>query len=153
MPQHPEQIMSEEQTLKPETIKAFAEIAKAVGATEFTITATREKPPMPEEDPTQFTTRSFAVIWNEGHSIRLINRENPRWAISIPWDELDALRAILSPSESSRQPLSEEQIRTVVERFIREEDELAADAPLGYWAQQLVDRITAELLKVSREGK
>lgn len=46
-------------------------------------------------DPTRFTTRSFAVLWNEGHSIRLINRDDARQAISIPWDDLDALRAIL----------------------------------------------------------
>lgn len=52
-------------------------------------------PHPPREDPTQFTTRSFAMIWNEGHSIRLINRDNPRWAISIPWDEIPALRALL----------------------------------------------------------
>lgn len=50
-------------------------------------------------DPTQFTTRSFAVVWNEGHNMRLINREG-RGAISIPWAELDALRAILGERES-----------------------------------------------------
>lgn len=51
-------------------------------------------------DPTRFTTRSFAVLWNEGHSIRLINRVDPRWAVSIPWDELDALRAILGTGDN-----------------------------------------------------
>lgn len=54
-----------------------------------------------QNDPTRFTTRSFAVLWNEGHSVRLINRDNSRWAISIPWDEIPALRAILSGTRSA----------------------------------------------------
>lgn len=57
-----------------------------------------------EDDPTRFTTRSFAVLWNEGHSVRLINRDDPRKAISIPWDELDALRAVLSKSPNCHCP-------------------------------------------------
>lgn len=48
-----------------------------------------------DADPTQFITRSFAMVWNEGHSIRLINRDDPRKAISIPWGEIPALRALL----------------------------------------------------------
>jgi hypothetical protein len=47
------------------------------------------------EDPTRFSTRSFAVLWNEGHSVRLISRKDPRQALSIPWHEIAALRAIL----------------------------------------------------------
>lgn len=51
-----------------------------------------------ENDSTLFTTRSFTVLWNEGHSVRLINRHRlNREAISIPWDEIDALAAILRP--------------------------------------------------------
>lgn len=51
-----------------------------------------------ENDPTYFTTRSFTVLWNEGHSVRLINRHRlNREAISIPWDEINALAAILRP--------------------------------------------------------
>ena len=33
------------------------------------------------EDPTRFTTRSFAVLWNKGHSMRLISR-------TVPWFEV-----------------------------------------------------------------
>lgn len=47
-------------------------------------------------DPTRFTTRSFTVLWNEGHSVRLINRKDSRQMISIPWDELAALREVLA---------------------------------------------------------
>jgi len=47
------------------------------------------------DDPTKFLTRSFVVLWNEGHSVRLINREG-RGALSIPWDEIRALIACLS---------------------------------------------------------
>jgi hypothetical protein len=47
------------------------------------------------DDPTRFTTRSFAVLWNEDHSVRLINLKDSRKAISIPWDEIPALRACL----------------------------------------------------------
>jgi hypothetical protein len=50
---------------------------------------------MAEHDPTQFTTRSFAMVWNEGHSVQLINRDDPRQAISIPWGEVEALRIFL----------------------------------------------------------
>jgi hypothetical protein len=50
----------------------------------------------PLEDPTEFIDRSFACVWNEGHSIRLINRDNPSWAISIPWKDIPALRNLLS---------------------------------------------------------
>ena len=46
-------------------------------------------------DPTRFTTRSFAVLENKNHSLRLINRDDARKAISIPWDELSALRTII----------------------------------------------------------
>lgn len=59
-------------------------------------------------DPTRFTTRSFAVLWNEGHSMRLINRNDARQAISIPWDELDALRAILGVESERAHPQPEE---------------------------------------------
>lgn len=55
-------------------------------------------------DPTRFTTRSFAVIWNEGHSIRLINRKDVDKAISIPWEDLDALRAILGTGPTAPAP-------------------------------------------------
>lgn len=51
-------------------------------------------------DRTQFTTRSFAMVWNEGRSIRLINRDDPNRAISIPWNEIPALRALIDPSGS-----------------------------------------------------
>jgi predicted ATPase len=47
-------------------------------------------------DPTDFIGRSFAVVENKGHSIRLINRESPRSAISIPWKDLSALRELLN---------------------------------------------------------
>lgn len=56
------------------------------------------------EDPTKFITRSFVVIWNEGHSVHLINRDDARKAISIPWDEIPALRACL---KSTRHAISE----------------------------------------------
>jgi len=46
-------------------------------------------------DPSKFLTRSFVMLRNEGHSIRLINRDDARKAISIPWDEIDALRNLL----------------------------------------------------------
>lgn len=51
-------------------------------------------------DPTQFTTRSFAMVWNEGHNIRLINRDDPNRAISIPWGEIPALQALIDPNGS-----------------------------------------------------
>lgn len=53
-------------------------------------------------DPTKFVERSFAVIWNEGHSIRLINREH-KGAISIPWDDIDALVNILRGTRPARE--------------------------------------------------
>lgn len=49
----------------------------------------------PLEDPTKFTDRSFACVWNEGHSIRLISREGCG-AISIPWEDIAPLRTLLS---------------------------------------------------------
>lgn len=59
----------------------------------------------PIEDPTKFIERLFACVWNEGHSVRLINRDNPRWAISIRWDEISALRHLLSsPRPVAEQP-------------------------------------------------
>jgi hypothetical protein len=48
------------------------------------------------DDPTRFTTRSFAVVENTGHSIRLINRSDARNAISIPWADLFALRKVIN---------------------------------------------------------
>lgn len=48
------------------------------------------------EDPTRFLERSFAVIENAGHSIRLIKRDDARQVISIPWEDLPALRQLLS---------------------------------------------------------
>lgn len=61
-----------------------------------------------DDDPTRFTARSFAVIWNEGHSMRLINRDDPRKAISIPWDELDALKAILIGTRPIGEPVNKD---------------------------------------------
>lgn len=61
------------------------------------------------EDPTRFTTRSFAVVWNEGHSVRLINRRDARQAISIPWREVDALRAICDGTRPAATPATEAQ--------------------------------------------
>lgn len=54
------------------------------------------------DDPTRFTIRSFAMVWNVGRSIRLINRNDVRQAISIPWDELGALRALLGDASIRR---------------------------------------------------
>lgn len=60
------------------------------------------------EDPTRFTTRSFAVLWNEGHSIRLISRRDSRQAISIPWHDIPALREILNCDTSKGYSLNGE---------------------------------------------
>lgn len=58
-------------------------------------------------DPARFMERSFALIWNEGHSVRLINRENPRWAISIPWEDIDALVNLLRGTRPVVAPVEE----------------------------------------------
>lgn len=49
----------------------------------------------PNADPTRFVERSFAVVENAGHSIRLIKRDDPRQAISIPWADLASLHELL----------------------------------------------------------
>lgn len=46
-------------------------------------------------DPTRFVDRSFTMLWNEGHSIRLIKRDDPASAISIPWTDIPALYKLL----------------------------------------------------------
>lgn len=48
------------------------------------------------EDLTRFVERSFAVIENAGHSIRLIKRDDARQAISIPWSDLSSLRELIT---------------------------------------------------------
>lgn len=47
------------------------------------------------DDPARFIERSFTVLENTGHSIRLIRRDDPRQAISIPWADLSSLREMI----------------------------------------------------------
>jgi hypothetical protein len=47
-------------------------------------------------DPTRFTERGFVVLENKGQSLRLIDRDNAEHAISIRWDDLSALREIIT---------------------------------------------------------
>jgi exonuclease VII large subunit len=56
--------------------------------------ATAESQPC--EDPTQFLQRSFAVVENSNHSIRLIDRNDARQAISIKWRDLPVLLELIT---------------------------------------------------------
>lgn len=47
-------------------------------------------------DPTRFLDRSFTVVENSGRNIRLINREDPAQALTLPWDDLAPLREIIT---------------------------------------------------------
>lgn len=49
-----------------------------------------------ERDKTQFLGRGFTVVENKGHSLRLIDRNDARLAISIKWDDLPALRELIT---------------------------------------------------------
>lgn len=47
-------------------------------------------------DPTRFLDRSFTVVENTGQNIRLINREDPAQALTLPWNDLAPLREIIT---------------------------------------------------------
>ena len=47
-------------------------------------------------DETRWLDRGFVVVENTGHSLRLIDREDARRAISIKWEDLTALREIIT---------------------------------------------------------
>ena len=51
--------------------------------------------PAPPGDPTRFLNRSFTFLENKTHSVRLIDRES-KGAISISWDDLPALRELIT---------------------------------------------------------
>lgn len=47
-------------------------------------------------DPTQFIEREFTWIEDRGHSVRLINRNNTKQAITIAWNDLGSLRELIT---------------------------------------------------------
>lgn len=47
------------------------------------------------EDPTRFVERGFTWIENKEHSVRLIDRNNSKHAISIAWVDLPSLRELI----------------------------------------------------------
>jgi hypothetical protein len=49
-----------------------------------------------EYDKTRFLERGFVVVENTGHSLRLIDRDDARRAISIKWYDLPALRELIT---------------------------------------------------------
>lgn len=63
------------------------------------------------KDTTNFLERRFVFLENKGRSIRLIDRDNTRQAISIHWSDLAPLRELitlaLGDSEERCQHLSE----------------------------------------------
>lgn len=49
-----------------------------------------------EHDKTRFPERGFTVVENAGRSLRLIKRDDTRQAISIRWNDLPALRELIT---------------------------------------------------------
>ena len=47
-------------------------------------------------DKTRFIERGFTVVENAGHSLRLIDRDDARHAINIKWEDLSALRELIT---------------------------------------------------------
>ena len=56
----------------------------------------RSKSNLTKHDKTRFLERGFTVVENVGHSLRLIKRDDARQAISIKWDDLSALRELIT---------------------------------------------------------
>ena len=57
---------------------------------------TSQEPNLTEHDKTRFLERGFTVVENAGHSLRLIKRDDARQAISIRWEDLPALRELVT---------------------------------------------------------
>jgi hypothetical protein len=56
----------------------------------------KQQPNLTERDKTRFLERGFTVVENTGHSLRLIKRSDARHAVSVKWDDLPALRELIT---------------------------------------------------------
>lgn len=58
--------------------------------------AASDEPNLTEHDKTRFLERGFTVVENAGRNLRLIKRDDARQAITIKWDDLPALRELIT---------------------------------------------------------
>lgn len=84
-------------TFKPETLGSALMHGYAVHLLSLLDSeAASGEPNLTERDKTRFLERGFAVVENAGHSLRLIKHDDARQAISIKWDDLPALRELIT---------------------------------------------------------
>lgn len=100
------------------------------------------------DDPTRFTTRSFTVIENTGHSIRLVNRADARHAISVPWADLFALREVINcilKDDPRRATVAQDELRLLLRRVseLTINGEFSSNYQHGF--EQFRDQMTAVL--------
>lgn len=98
----------------------------------------------PPGDPTRFLDRSFVWMENKGHSVRLIQRDqddnDPRKGISIKWEDLSALRELITLALEDGPMKKVSEANSILETERASSERQLQGQPTHEWAFDIEDR-------------